>query len=278
VLIEVAQLAESHRLDELASLIPVFASGYYLRRCYWPDWLSVNEIGMRSVRRIGERTREARLLTSRGIALGRAHVLDQAIECFSAALKIWEEIDDPAGCATTQVNLGNLLERQGRYGEAVAYLTDALALARLAGIRSTEATALGNLGTCHDRLGNYEEALSLQESSLAICREIGNRDGESTALMNIGEVYLHSGRPDEALPCLRQALAIARSTQGRYDEALVLTNLGKAAAALGHTVDAHAHLNEALVIWRALDDPQVGAVETLIASLPALDLATFGLH
>lgn len=276
-LIEIARLAESHRLDELASLIPLFASGYYLRRCYWLDWLSVNEIGLRSAKRIGERAREARLLTSRGIALGRTHVLDQAIECFGAALEIWQEVHDPAGHATTQVNLGNLLERQHRYDEAVTYLTQALVLARYAGIRSTEATALGNLGTCHDRLGNYAKALSLQEASLKICREIGNRDGESTALMNIGEVYLHSNRPDEALSCLRQALTIARSTHGRYDEALVLTSLGKALAALGRVAEAHAHLNQALVIWRALDDLQVSAVETLIASLPALDPA-FGLH
>jgi len=147
-------------------------------------------------------------------------------------------------------------------------LPKALALARLAGIRSTEATALGNLGTCHERLGNYAEAISLQEASLTICQEIGNRDGESTALMNLGEAYLHSSRPDEALSCLRPALIIARSTHGRYDEALVLTNLGKAMAALGHTVDAHAHFSEALLIWRALDDPQARSVETLIESLP----------
>lgn len=267
-LIEVAKLAESRGLDDLASLMAVFAAGYYLRRCHWLDWLAVNETGLRSVRRIGERAREARLLTSRGIALGRTHALDQAIECFAAALQIWEEVDDPAGRATTQVNLGNLLERQGRYDEAVTRLTQALGLARSAGIRSTEATALGNLGTCHDRLGNYAQALSLQEASLAICREIGNRDGESTALMNLGEVYLHSGRPDEALSCLRPALAIARLTHGRYDEALVLTGLGKAMAALGHSVDARAYFDLALVIWRELGDRKVSEVEALIASLP----------
>lgn len=273
-LAEVVLLAESYRLDELASLISVFAAGYYLRRCYWLDWLSVNDIGLRSARRIGDRAQEARLLTSRGIALGSTHALDQAIECFAAALQIREEADDPAGCASTRANLGSLLKRQGRYDEAVACLTRALELARRAGIRSTEATALGNLGSCHDRLGNYAEALSFQEASLAICREIGNRDGESTALMNIGEVYLHSSRPDEALSCLRQALAIARSTHGRYEEALVLTNLGRATAALGQTADARAHLNEALRIWRAMDDPQASAVETLIASLPAPDPAS----
>lgn len=270
-LIEVARLAESHRLDELTSLIAIFAAGYYLRRCYWLDWLSVNENGLRSARRLGERTLEARLLTSRGIALGSVHADDQAAECFTAALRLREGLDDPAGSASTRVNLGSLLKRQGRYDEAVTCLTQALEQARRAGIRSTEATALGNLGTCHDRLGNYPQALSFQEASLAICREIGNRDGESTALMNIGEVYLHSGRPDEALSCLRQALGIARSTHGRYEEALVLTNLGRATIELGQTAAARVHLNEALSIWRALDDPQVSAVETLIVSLPPPD-------
>ena len=263
----IAALAESHGLDAFASLIAVFTSGYYLRCCRWSDWLMTNEIGLRSARRLNDQAFEARLLTSRGIVLGRMHVLDEAEESFTAALKIWENLGDMAGCATTNVNLGNLLEQQGKYREAVTFLTKALALARSSGALSTEGTALGNLGTCQDRLGNYAQALSYQHACLAIWREIGNQDGECTAFMNIGEVYLHSHRPAEALVHLRQALQVAESTHGRYDEAMVLTNLGQAVIALGKTSEAHHYLHKALSIWQALNDPQAHAVSALIAGL-----------
>src|SRR5579859_2774178 len=256
----IAALAESHRLDAFAGLIAVFTAGYYLRRCHWSDWLATNEIGLRATRRLNDQALEARLLISRGIVLGSTHTLGEAEECFTAALKIWENLGDLAGCATANVNLGTLLKREGKYREAVTCLTNALALARSSGALPTEGAALGNLGTCQDRLGNYAQALSYQHACLAIWRQIGNQDGTCTALMNIGEVYLHSNRPADALVHLRQALEIAESTHGRHEEAMVLTNLGHAMIALDRTSEAHHYLQKALSIWQALGDPQADAV------------------
>lgn len=71
-----------------------------------------------------------------------------------------------------------------------------------------EAAALGNIGLVLQKQGKYKEALQHLQAALKIHQELGLKEGEANQLVNIGLVLAFQGKLDEALEVLQAAVAI----------------------------------------------------------------------
>jgi len=261
------RMAAAGDLHELTWLLSAFTQSYYSLRARWSDWLTTNELGLRSVRHVGDRAAQAYLLTARGEALGRTHQLTAAQGCFAESLEIRRDIGDVPGELSALIGLGVLAEQQGDYARAIEHTTDALAAARSIEDRSAESYALANIGVYEDHLGNSDAAIARHGQSLALFRELGNVSGEGLALLNIAEAHLHAGRNDAALGQLHEALPVIRDGGDRYDEAMATTHIGRILADLGRSAEARDHLAAALEIWDTVDEAEAARVRELLSTL-----------
>jgi tetratricopeptide (TPR) repeat protein len=74
------------------------------------------------------------------------------------------------------------------------------------GDRCEEGAALRKLGELLEAQDQWEEAIAHYQSSLAIFRSLGYQQGEGETLNNLGRVYQTQGVQDEALAYWQEAI------------------------------------------------------------------------
>ena len=168
------------------------------------------------------------------------------------ALAIARDAGDRAAEATALHHLATVYRRWGRYEEAAGYCQRALAIHREIGDRAGMGAALNTMGVLSRRLGRYTEAMAHYRQSLEIHQAIGDQVGIGLALGNLAIVYDQLGRYAEAVDHHRQALELLREQDERGDVGIILGNLGVAYARHGSYAQAVDHLEQALGLLRAV--------------------------
>ncbi len=104
---------------------------------------------------------------------------------------------------------------------------EALELARKIKHRAEEGRCLNNIGLFYSKSNSYSKALAYLDEALDIARANENdSEDESTCLNNIGIIYRNMGNFDKAVQFMKAALAIDRKLQSYLDIAIGLNNLG----------------------------------------------------
>jgi tetratricopeptide (TPR) repeat protein len=178
------------------------------------------------VQEIGDRTGEATLLINLGAIYRATGQLDRALELFERAIPIQQEIGDRAGEAAALANIGAVYQATGQLEKALELYKQDLPITREVGNRKSEAITLNNMGIVYQDTGQPQRALELYQQALLIRREIGNRTGEATTLNNIATVYGAAGQSEQALEMYQQALVIRREMGDQAGEAVTLNNIG----------------------------------------------------
>jgi DNA-binding SARP family transcriptional activator/Flp pilus assembly protein TadD len=246
-LVAATRQAAACGLHDIAWKLAAVMKNGFDRLGYRAEWLATHRIALTSVRDLGDRPGEARILNNLGMVLGQLHV-HEAIGYFDQALAIYRDLGDRRDEALAANNQAFCYLALGRYDEAVTALLRALELQRDAGRRYGEGVALCNLVEAYVELGRYNEAISTSHEALAVIRELGAVRDEGYALYNLGRAYLELGNSGEAADLFQQALAIHRAAGDRYGEAQVLQRVGGVHAQAGRITDAR----EALVRARSL--------------------------
>ena len=166
------QLREIHRLavlgeaTEIAHDIGIRLTGY---------WLEVSRF--REVRDVSLQTLtlgpHARTLVTLGWAKQVLGEVTEALKLYGEALKMYEEIGDRRGMATT----------------------------------------LSNIGGVYDATGDPQQALEYYRQALPIREEVGDRSGESVTRYNIAMIYRAQGNLAEAVEALRKVVELEKLTQ-----------------------------------------------------------------
>jgi class 3 adenylate cyclase/tetratricopeptide (TPR) repeat protein len=130
---------------------------------------------------------------------------EEAQALFELALDkaLANELHAPAGAALA--NLSDLMLRQDRYAESVAYLQQSLEVSRRIGHRSNEWFALSEMSYVLTMLGRWDEALARHDEIAQ--EQLGIDANLLSPVTGTLEVHLHRGELDQA----RQLL-------GRFDE------------------------------------------------------------
>jgi Flp pilus assembly protein TadD len=127
-------------------------------------------------------------------------------------------------------NLGAVLQSEGKTGEAIGELGQALA------IRPEDATALNNLGAALESEGKLQDAVSYFDRAVRVRPEYAN------AQYNLANSLLALGRAQEATTHFHEALEV------QPEDADAHNNLGRALAVQGDLAGATAEFENALRI------------------------------
>jgi tetratricopeptide (TPR) repeat protein len=148
------------------------------------------------------------------------------------------------------VALSRYLEDGGHFPEAITVRTHARDVARRAGDRVAEASALSSPGLAAWWQGRYDQADNHLRQALAMFREAGDRPGEIGALVNLGMIEEQQGRYEQAASCYRQALTLSRQTRDQNSQAYALASLGAVERRQRRFESAASHVRQGLPLFR----------------------------
>lgn len=129
--------------------------------------------------------------------------LELARECFLS-------IHDARRVAATDNALGNLMMIRSRPEAARRYYLSALAAFREAGMRDSQASALGNLGLVEHELGNPKRGALFLTRAVSLHTMLGNHWNGSVAALSLGKMYLALGQMTKALRLFRDVYALRK--------------------------------------------------------------------
>jgi CHAT domain-containing protein/tetratricopeptide (TPR) repeat protein len=199
----------------------------------------------------GDRIGEAITLSSISQFYSKVGELEKALEYAHRALPLRRAIGDRGGEAHTLNVIGSIYNASGELRKAVEVYEQALALRPLADKRA-EANLLTNLGLAYATMGNTQAALDYLKQSLPLAREAGSRWLETSALRGFGEVYHLLGQTEKALEYFNESLLIVRAIGDREREARSLHFIARIQRDLSQLRDARTNIETAISIIESL--------------------------
>jgi tetratricopeptide (TPR) repeat protein len=109
--------------------------------------------------------------------------------------------------ARALVDLAQGAEREGRVGEALEFLVEALAIYRGTGNRAGTAATQAEIGRINNAVFNYEAAVARLTEAATIYREIGARPELARVNLALGRSQMMLGRRLDAIQLFEDALA-----------------------------------------------------------------------
>ena len=172
---------------------------------------------------------------------------------------------------------GDFLRAHGHRDRAAALHLFALAAARQAGDRPSQARALTDLGATEKLTGEYPAAVASLARVAALYRDLGDQSGQAHALHSLGYLHALTGDYPAATVTDEQALALARGSGNQLAEAAVLGALGRVQRLTGEYRAAAANLAGALDRYRGLGHrpgqavalTELGSLHRLTGDYPA---------
>jgi CHAT domain-containing protein len=155
------------------------------------------EEALPTVRRIGNKEREAVVLSDLGGVSINLKQYARAVRVLEQALAIQEALKQPN--SQTLANLGSAYQRLGQTDKAIASLNRALPVARAQKERRNEGAILNLLGRTYRSAGQYDAAVAYYEQGRAILRQVQSPEFESISLSGLMLCWKGKGQPAIAI-------------------------------------------------------------------------------
>jgi tetratricopeptide (TPR) repeat protein len=249
-LVAAVTMAADTGSSQVALRLPLVLADYFGLRRRFDDWLITLAISLKTARRLGDRSVEARALNSRSVALRHLRRFEEAIAASRDAAGIFREVGDRQGKGRALSNLGLALREVRRFEEAVIAHQADLTSCRETGDRRGEARALNNLGLALFESHQIEKAIAACQDAANIFRETGDQYRGAMTLSNLGSLLQEVHRFEEAISACQNAADIFRGTGDRHGEASALNNLGLALVEVHRFEEAIAACQDAADIHR----------------------------
>ena len=255
VLLAAIQLAAATGHHTHAWQLPHTLVPFFERQGHWHDFAATHHTALTAAQDHADQQGQAHAHLGIGHACARIGRLDQTRPHLQHALRLFEELGDPAGQSHAHSWLGMTFQTQECHEEALTHRQQAVDLARAdGGYPRGLAAALNSLGWGHALLGDAQQALTYSQQSLALFQDLGDRWGEAAALDTIGYALPPPRRHQQAASYFEQVLAIDREIGDLYSQATDYDHLGDALHAAGDTTQARHAWQLALNILDQLSD------------------------
>ncbi len=152
--------------------------------------------------------------------------LNQAINLYSEAASIKQDINDNLSLASCFNSLGVLYIRKGSLNLAIDFQSKALTLFQKLHNQHGIASSLTNLGIIYSQQGDVSTALQMYEKSLEIFNNLGQKQKIAQVYNSMGNTYKSSFKLDLALHYYTQAQAIFENMGDDRNTAIILNNIG----------------------------------------------------
>ncbi|WP_341720742.1 BTAD domain-containing putative transcriptional regulator [Micromonospora sp. FIMYZ51] len=267
VLLRVIRQATATGFDGYAWQLAWALTTFLAPRGLWQDQLVAQQAALESAERLGDLEAQATANRLLGRAAYRLGEYDTAGERLQRAIKLYEQLDDPAGLAQTLHNYTEHCFVLGQRDEALTHAREALRLYRLAGNRAGEGRTLNAIGFIHAVQGDHRQAIADCTEALAQQQLIDDHNGQAATLDSLGFAYHGLGEHDRAVSCYERSVELFRASADRYHQAETLVRLGDTRAVMGNTAAATAAWRLAALIYDDLGDPAADDARSRLARL-----------
>ncbi|MBY0546919.1 MAG: CHAT domain-containing protein [Candidatus Obscuribacterales bacterium] len=159
-------------------------------------------------RDIGDKTSEARVLTTIAVLQFDAKNLAQADVSYKEARKIYESLDDKRNVAMLDYNEAQLMVTQNKNAEALILYRQALANLKDSGDKITEGMVLRGLGFGEYASGHWQKSLAYFQEALKSAEEAETIEALWDSNLGLGKCYKKLGLNDLALTHLEKAAGL----------------------------------------------------------------------
>jgi tetratricopeptide (TPR) repeat protein len=246
-----------------------------MRRVGLSGWL-LSLFGVAAVMGQG---REGFDLNDRGLAAAGRGDQAAAERLYRQAMEVWRKMgpDYRAHLGTTEYNLGQSLCAQGRRGEALPLLEDAVQLLRgTVGVRHFNTlSALNYLAGLQLMLGDAERGEALFREALPIERELYPKDAQlGLTLGGLSTILVRQGKTAEALPLAEEELTIALAAEGEQSlhSALAYANVATVHKCAGRYDRAMPLFRKSLSIYDRLVGPDHPRTAGILMEIGLLEM------
>ena len=190
-----------------------------------------------------------------------------AVRRLEAALRLYRELGDPRGIASSLQVLGSVAREQGRYARSVELHAESLAIAEAAGDRWGVASAHGYLAFASWLQRDFGRAAEEASTALVQFRDLGDIEGAAWSLISLGTVARYQGDVERASVLLAESLALSEGIGFREGIAWSVEQLGLLAAVDGdpaaisllrRSLELHSELRDRWRMSSVLED--LGAI------------------
>ncbi|MBT8315056.1 MAG: tetratricopeptide repeat protein [Maribacter sp.] len=152
--------------------------------------------------------------------------------------------------------IGNIYRKLRQYSPAIEKFSEALKLEENLGNKLGLAINYQNIGECYEAQDKLEEALENFEISLSYNNQINSERGRIICNYSIAHVYVHQGKNEEAQVILEEVLSNAMKLDDQKIISEVLINLGVALLSQKKYEEADTRLKESLKIAKRYNLPE----------------------
>jgi tetratricopeptide (TPR) repeat protein len=230
---------------------------FHQRQGLWGAQADAHRTALRAARRATDLLGRAHAHRGLANAYLRQGDSPHALRHYLKAYRLFERLADQG---VLHLNIGLVLESQGRLRGALDHARSAYEMFDLAGYPEGQIIALNNVGNLSGLLGDQHRALAYCETALGMCRAIGHFQEEAAIVDSIGRAHEQLGHVPEAIMYYERAAEISRAQADRYNTARAYTHLGDAHLAGGDRDTAAGFWRQALEILHDLRHPDAGAV------------------
>jgi CHAT domain-containing protein/Tfp pilus assembly protein PilF len=199
---------------------------------------------------------QARALSIKG-SIARANKQpDQAIAAFSAAAKIYEQLEERKAAADALSGLVESYRDRGERNQAIEIAERVIALRERTEDRPGLISALFSLGLLHSDQGKYDRASATYERALGLAQATGDKINVALALNRLGNVQNYLGAYDRAQHYYEQAVENYEAANSPVRAAGPLQNLSAVAFFRADYRRAVAYSERALKIFEQNNDEE----------------------
>jgi serine phosphatase RsbU (regulator of sigma subunit)/Tfp pilus assembly protein PilF len=191
--------------------------------------------------------------------------IPKAIEHYTAAMKIQEQIQDEEGVANTLINLGVINEYQEEIGKALEYYKKAYDIQLKINDKRGAAFSLNNIGGLYEHKNDYQSAIGYHLKSLKLREELGDKKNIAQSLNNVGANHFFMHQYEEAIGYFQRALDLRIEMGDRPGMCNSYENFAKLYSEQNELLKAEVSGLKALEIAKELHFPEVikGSSEVL---------------
>lgn len=150
--------------------------------------------------------------------------------------------------------LGHIATYEGRYEQALAYLSRQRQLSEENGRLYDLASVLSNMGDLWLRLGQFEKCAPFYQQSLDLLRQLNTRQAQSNVLAYMGLLAAMQERWEDGRSLCEEARQLALAESAPREIAFAHTFLGHNLCGLGEWDAAQIAYEQAIAGWKKLGD------------------------
>ncbi|MBN1949829.1 MAG: tetratricopeptide repeat protein [Bacteroidales bacterium] len=181
--------------------------------------------------------------------------IDEAINYFLEAGEWFEKTKYTDGAIAVENSISVLYQKVGSYEKAHLHLQKAVAMAETIKDFRMLGTLYYNLGNLLNEEEKYEEALEPALNSYRMREQVGNYAGQIKSLMILGSIHYQLNQLKASDTCYQRALQLAERYKMAADEAYILMHYGYMNLEAENYNKAASYLTKSLSLANELEDP-----------------------